>query len=107
MTGATYQLHIHDAVPSSGAVVIIGLTRTATSLTSFGFTNCIGWNDAAASVFRVTNTSGYAFHNVSIPNNPAFAGLKLYSYWANFDASQPGGLTFTNGVRGVVGTTLP
>ncbi len=107
VTGSTYQLHIHDAVPSSGAVVIIGLTRSATSLTSFGFTNCIGWNDAAASVFKVTSTVGFASHNLAIPNNAAFAGLKLYSYWANFDATQPGGLTFTNGTRGVVGTENP
>lgn len=106
-TGTTYRLDIHDAVPSSGAVVVIGLTRAATNLTSSGFTNCRAWNDNVASTFKVTDAGGFSFHNVAIPNTTAFNGLRLYSYWANLDSTQPGGLTFTNGVRGVIGSTAP
>jgi len=106
-TGATYRVDIHDGVPTSGAIVILGFTRSATSLTPFGYTNCFAWNDAVASLFKVTSTAGFAFHNISIPNSSAFSGLKIYSYWANLDATQPGGVTFTNGVRGVVGTENP
>lgn len=106
-TGTTYRVDIHDGVPSSGAFVLLGFTRTASSLTTLGFTNCIAWNDAVATVFKVTNTVGFAAHNVAIPNTPIFNGLMIYSYWANLDSTQPGGVTFTNGVRGVVGSENP
>ena len=42
-----------------------------------------------------------------MPNSAMFNGILIYSFWAGIDGSQPGGLTFTNYTRGVVGNTTP
>ena len=85
----------------------MGLNQTATVLNSFGFTNCTAWNDNVAAVFKITSILGNAAQLVSIPNTNAFHGLNIYSHWAHFDSTQPGGVTFTNYVRAVVGGSNP
>jgi hypothetical protein len=102
--GTTYWFDIHDAPPSSGAILVLGLTQTEQDLTPLGFTNCTAWNDNVATVFKVVGAGGLAYHAISLPSTTAFNGLKIYGYWANFDSTQPGGITFTNYVRMIIGS---
>ena len=103
VAGTSYWFDIHDALPNSACILFMGFNSTRTDLTSFGFTNCVGWNDNVGAVLKVSDGGGLAYHGGALPNTTAFDGLKIYGFWANFDASQPGGLTFTNGVRMIIG----
>jgi len=101
--GTFYWFDLHDAAPNSAAFLILGLNSTRTDLTTFGWTNCVAWNDNVASVLKLVSGNGLGLHPMMLPNTTTFDGLKVYGYWANLDASQPGGMTFTNGIRLIIG----
>lgn len=104
--GTTFYYDLYDAVPSSGAIVALGFQTTApypTSLSPYGLTNCFAFHDAASTVFRTTNASGFATHPIAAPSSAAFDGLKIFGQWYQPDASQPGGLTVSGYTRWQLG----
>ncbi|MCA8952467.1 MAG: S8 family serine peptidase [Planctomycetes bacterium] len=107
LAGTNFWFDMLDGVPNSGAIVQLGLNQTGSTWTPSGFTNCFQWNDNVASVFKITNASGFATHALAVPPGTTFNGLKIYGHWYNFDASQPGGLTVSNYIRAVVGSSNP
>lgn len=104
--GTTFWYDLYDAVPNSGAIVALGFQNTApypTSLTPYGMTNCFAFHDAASTVFRSTNASGFATHPIAAPNSAAYDGITIYGQWYQLDATQPGGLTVSGYTRWILG----
>jgi hypothetical protein len=104
--GTTFRFTLADAIPSTLAFCVLGLGNSApnpVSLTPFGFTNCEVWSDAANTTAVVTNLSGAANLALSVPNVAAYDGIRVYGRWAQLNVTQPGGITFSNYTRMIVG----
>jgi serine protease AprX len=104
--GANFTFRVADAPTNLVAALSLGLSNTAPlplSLTSFGWTNCIAWNDPVVLLTVNTDGSGNGAYVLAVPNNAALDGSIVFGQWFTFDTSEPGGLTFSNQTRLMVG----
>jgi serine protease AprX len=104
--GGAASFDVYDAIPNDGVLLGLGFSNGApypVSLSSYGFTNCFIWNDLSTTLFKLTDGAGHAFHDIYLPNNPAFTGLRVYGQWFQLDATQPGGLTASDYLMDLVG----
>lgn len=103
--GTTYSVEVTNIpVGTAIGVIILGLGQLNVDLTFLGATNCFQYatNDAA-SVF-ILGGATIMTNNLGLPNNPAFAGINLYSQGATFSAGlNPLGIITSNGIRGQIG----
>lgn len=103
---STFFFTVANGPPSSVAFLGLGLANTSpfpVSLTPFGWTNCHGWHGADVMVGVSTTALGTASHPLVVPNTAANDGLKVYGTWITLDPNEPGGLTFSNYTRMIVG----
>jgi len=104
--GSVFLFAVNDAIPSSVAVISLGLSNAAPlplNLTAFGWTNCLAWNDPVVLPAVGTSASGIGLYGLNVPNDPALDGAIVYGQWFQPDASEPGSLTFSNHTRMIVG----
>jgi hypothetical protein len=104
--GTTFSFHMHDGAPSAASIIALGFGNGGTyplNLTSYGFTNCFAWNDIVATVFYLSDATGFAQHAMALPNVTTYDGVKIYGQWYQLDATQPGGLTASGQTRLMVG----
>jgi hypothetical protein len=103
---STFHFRLLDGPTNLFAVISLGLTNAAPlplSLNSFGWTNCIGWNDPVVLPTVTTDASGIGDYPLVIPNNSTLDGAYVFGQWFTLDTSEPGGLTFSNHTRVMVG----
>lgn len=105
--GGTFFFQTTGAPASSIAVLALGLTNgppLPLSLTPFGWTNCVAYQDATTTSTVATSAAGVGTFALPIPNNPALDGTTIYGQWLTLDATEPGLLTFSGQTRVMVGT---
>ena len=103
---STFQFRVAGAPNNFIAIISLGLSNAAPlpiSLTSFGWTNCLGFNDPVTLPSVNTDASGNGVYPLSIPNNPALDGAFVFGQWFTLDSSEPGDLTFSGHTRVLVG----
>ena len=97
---------IYEAPANGGVILGLGYNvygQFPTSLNNFGFTNCFTWHDLPITLFKFTNSTGFATHYFSIPNSSVFDGLQVHGQWFAFDATQPGGISVSNYITNLIG----
>jgi hypothetical protein len=101
-------LFLSSGAPANGVMVLaLGLTNgfpLPLSLTPFGWTNCVAYQDATTTSTIATSAAGVGTFALPIPNNPALDGTTIYGQWLTLDATEPGLLTFSGQTRVMVGT---
>jgi len=94
-----------EIVESSAASLEINAAPLPISLSGFGWTNCIGFNDAVTLPTVNTDATGLGIYPLAIPNQASLDGVIVYGQWFTLDTSEPGSLTFSNQTRVLVGLT--
>ncbi|MBM3972894.1 MAG: hypothetical protein FJ301_02190 [Planctomycetes bacterium] len=105
--GGTFFFYTTGAPASSIAVLALGLTNgppLPLSLTPFGWTNCVAYQDATTTSTVATSAVGVGTFALAIPNNPALDGTTVFGQWLTLDATEPGLLTFSGQTRVMIGT---
>jgi hypothetical protein len=106
--GATFQFRVTNAPSNLFAIISLGLSNAAPlplSLTGFGWTNCVGFNDPITLPTVTTDAAGLGIYPLTIPNNAALDGAFVFGQWFTLDTSEPGDITFSNQTRVLVGLT--
>lgn len=109
VTGTPFWFDIYGK-PNSGALIVLGFNRNAPypyKLDNYGFTNCFTWNEAFGTSFVPVGATGHAWFQMNLPTTHYFDGLTLYGHWVNLDPVEPGGATFSNYIRMVIGAQNP
>ncbi|MGK0521938.1 MAG: hypothetical protein ACJAUC_004657, partial [Planctomycetota bacterium] len=105
--GSTFTYRVNNATPNFVAFIGLGENKNfpfPLSLTPFGFTNCMAFQDSIVTLTVSTNASGVASYPIAIPNNTAFNGYKLHGQWLSLDTSEPGNISFSNFTSMTVGS---
>lgn len=105
--GSTFTYRVNNATPNFIAFIGLGENKNfpfPLSLTPFGFTNCMAFQDSIVTLTVSTNASGIASYPIAIPNNTAFNGYKLHGQWLSLDTSEPGNISFSNFTSMTVGS---
>lgn len=103
--GQTLDTNLGNALPSSVALLLIGLYMGQpfpVDLAIIGAPGCFAYFPNAASFAVFTDPVGAGSYPLPIPNNTAFTGLCFYEQWAVLD-SITGGLSVSNYGRVQVG----
>jgi len=67
-------------------------------LAGLGMPGCTQYTDAVGSLFTLTNAAGAASFQFTLPNNPAFAAVRIPMQWVALDAAaNPFGATTSSG----------
>lgn len=104
--GSSLQFVALDALPNNLAFIALSQNNGypfPVSLNSFGWTNCHVFGDSVSIVTETTNSIGLASHWLSIPNSSSLDGVKVFGQWLQLDASESGGISFSNYTRMIVG----
>ncbi|MEC7584729.1 MAG: hypothetical protein VYE77_10455 [Planctomycetota bacterium] len=105
---SSYNIDLADALPSSAAIILSGLSDTTYNGTPLpaALPNAPSCNILAApsvTSFALTSPTGTASSTFSVPNNSAFAGIVLYHQWAVLDPANDLGIVVSNGGRATAG----
>lgn len=105
--GSTYNVTLADAIPTTFAICVSGLSNTAFSggALPFALPGAPGCDllaaDGVLQLF-ITSASGQASAPFSIPNNPANIGVSLYHQWAVVDNVNPLGIVVSDAGQATV-----
>ena len=106
--GATFHFRVAGAPNNFIAIISLGLSNAAPlplSLTPFGWTNCIAFNDPVTLPTVNTDASGNGDYPLFVPNNASLDGAFVFGQWFTLDSSEPADLTFSGHTRMLVGLT--
>jgi hypothetical protein len=97
-----------NAVATRPTLLVVGTNSALPvfplDLAPFGAPGCVLYIDQVVSVPMVTTANGTSSLPLTIPNDPALVGLKLYFQWANLDtAANALGVTTSNYGRALLG----
>jgi len=107
--GTAYNVTLNDAVASSPAISMTGLSDTVFNGTPLpaALPNAPGCDILAApsvTFFTVTSGVGTANDSLAVPNNNSFVGLVIFHQWAVLDvAANTLGIVVSNAGRATVG----
>ena len=105
---SSYNVTLADAVASSPAIILSGLSDTAFNGTPLpaplpDAPGCSILAAPAVTSFTVTSAAGNASSSFSVPNNSAFAGIAIFHQWAVLDAANDLGIVVSNAGRATAG----
>lgn len=103
--GGTFAVTLVDALPGAGAFLAVGSSRVMDGtgplprdLGALGMPGCTQYTDVIATLFSLTGGSGAAQWSFALPNNPAFAGVRIPAQCVCLDATANAlGATTSNG----------
>jgi hypothetical protein len=103
--GTTFGVTLGNALANSGAFLVFGSSRVQDpqgplprDLGALGMPGCTQYVDALGTLFTLTNGLGAASYNFTLPNNPAFAAVRIPVQWVGLDvAANPFGATTSSG----------
>ncbi len=104
--GATFNFSVANAAPNLVAILGLGVDNSfpwPLSLTPFGWTNCTAFSSSTVLTTVSTSATGLGTYPLAVPNNPALDGFVVFGQWIGIDPTEPGGLTFSNLTRVIVG----
>jgi hypothetical protein len=83
--GTTFGVTLASAMSTTGVFLVFGpLPR---DLGALGMLGCMQYTDIVGTVFGLTNGSGGAQSNFTLPNNPAFVAVRFPMQWVCLDAA--------------------
>ncbi|MBM4062793.1 MAG: hypothetical protein FJ265_17110, partial [Planctomycetes bacterium] len=90
--GTTFGVTLASARANSGAFLLFGSSRVQDpngalprDLASFGMPGCLQYTDIIGTLFLLTGNTGTAQQNFTLPNNPAFTGVRIPMQWLCLD----------------------
>jgi hypothetical protein len=103
--GGTFALTLANAAANAAAVLVFGSSRAADAfgplprdLALLGMPGCTQYTDLGGTLVVLADGAGAAAPSFTLPNNPAFAGVRLPLQWLCLDAAaNPFGATTSNG----------
>ena len=105
----TFSAKLAFAKPSSGAVLLVGGSKTFWSPLTLPFVlgalapTCTILASGEVTVSTTTSASGQASIPLTVPNNIALRGLSFYNQFVVLDAVNPLGLVLSQGGKGTIG----
>ncbi|MGE3171434.1 MAG: S8 family serine peptidase [Planctomycetota bacterium] len=104
----TYAVLLADATASSAAICMTGFSDTVFQGVPLPLTvptapGCSLWIAPDINLFALTDGTGAAQVQFTVPNDPAFAGLELFHQWAVFDTVNPLGVIVSGAARARAG----
>ncbi|MCA8976403.1 MAG: choice-of-anchor B family protein [Planctomycetes bacterium] len=107
IVNSSYSVTLSDAVASSAAFLLTGLSDTAYQGTTLpapipGAPGCNVLAAPDANRLVITSASGTASSSLSVPNAGSLVGLRLYHQWAVLDAVNPVGIVVSDAGVGTV-----
>jgi len=92
--GTTFGVTLANALGNAGAFLVFGTSRVLDpsgplprDLAGLGMPGCTQYVDAVGALFAFSNGGGAAQWNFTLPNNPAFAAVRIPMQWLCLDAA--------------------
>lgn len=104
--GALFQFRVTGAGAGSLAALAIGYSNAAPlplSLSPLGWTNCFLFDDAVQLEIVPTDLAGAGAWSSLTPDDPTLDGVVVYGQWFALDPGEPGGVTWSDYTRVIVG----